>query len=422
MNARNQRIVQYFATAWIPSSSQVGSNLCGFTIMGPQDNQLSVDILNGSLPAKVHISALLAASACRMKHISGLSFERDDVPELHTLKAIQALRKFVQANEPITDRVILDLFFLSLAEFYNKNHVGSKVHYQIMKQFVINLGGFAKLEPFIAWFVLSADYLLAASTVTAPVFDFTREPRLLGIKLLTTADKVEMAILRSILHLEPRMQNLIKDNISLAQVVAHLHQLPQFALSRVTQLVEQNGTIVYRLITMPLKVCGNQTPAQLLQARIADRLVSRSRHLAFVMWMWYSALGITDDISTLDLTQATRLMSSYTAEMRASLDYAGQILPATACTVRNDLLLWLHALGMLISPIEQDVSFHISGFVRTAVAMKICSYDQLESVLSSYLPLEQIPDYSLNSCYNLLITQWIFTRKDSTPPGLGVVK
>jgi hypothetical protein len=76
------RILQYYMTLRQPQGSSADSNIAGFTPLGKQDEQLSLQIVKSSLssPSDLCAIALIAGMACRMKFVgAGLSFQPSSI-------------------------------------------------------------------------------------------------------------------------------------------------------------------------------------------------------------------------------------------------------------------------------------------------------------------------------------------------------
>jgi len=144
-------------------------------------------------------------------------------------------------------------------------------------------GGFAKFEPYIAWLCLSTDFMIAASTFTLPELDFVKFPKLSGLDVSRAVDADGPA------YSLMRLQILVRDSISLSQVIGDIYDLQPPASTGVKGLIMANRTLVYRLIMMPLKyqplaaaVPNNALTSvgELDLIVIGDAKVARARHLA----------------------------------------------------------------------------------------------------------------------------------------------
>jgi hypothetical protein len=296
IDTKIHRILQYYVALRQPRGSTADSNIAGFTLLSKHDERLSLEIVKTSLssPTDLHILALLAGMACRMKYVNDVPLAPHDYPENYTVRAIQTFRKYIDAAEPVTDQIVLAMHNLSLAEYSCKNFAGAKLYWKMARDTVIHLGGFAKFEPYIAWLCLSTDFMIAASTFTLPEFDFVKFSKLSGLDVSRAVDVDGPA------YSLTRLQILVRDHISLSQVIGCIHDLPPRASTGVKGLIMANRTLVYKLIMMPLKhqplaaaVLNNALipMGELDSIVIGDAMVARARHLALAVWLWHSSLG-----------------------------------------------------------------------------------------------------------------------------------
>ena len=92
-------------------------------------------IVRGCLRESVHLYALLAATASRMRRVSGISFHPDSGPEFYLHQAIQSLRVLLDNQSAASDRqIILDIYYLSVCEWYLESYEASKTHLNYLTQ------------------------------------------------------------------------------------------------------------------------------------------------------------------------------------------------------------------------------------------------------------------------------------------------
>jgi hypothetical protein len=95
-------------------------------------------IIQGCMHKSVHMYALLAATASRMRRVSGVSFRADNGPEIYLHKALQCLRMLLDNNSQsaVEDRqIILDIYYLSVCGWYMERYGESKTHFNVLKHF-----------------------------------------------------------------------------------------------------------------------------------------------------------------------------------------------------------------------------------------------------------------------------------------------
>ncbi|KIW26018.1 uncharacterized protein PV07_09147 [Cladophialophora immunda] len=128
----------------------------------------SIDaIIQGCMRKSVHMYALLAATASRMRRVSGISFRAGNGPELYLHKALQCLRLLLDNQSAAEDRqIILDIYYLSVCGWYMENYEESKTHFNILKHFWKTLTpGQSTLDQYI-YDVLSYNAIFLESDAT----------------------------------------------------------------------------------------------------------------------------------------------------------------------------------------------------------------------------------------------------------------
>ena len=93
-------------------------------------------IVQGCMQEEVHLYSLLAATASRMRLVSGVRFRADNGPESYLGKAMQKLRGMLNTELTRKDRqLILDIYYLSVCEWYLGNYEAADTHFKFVKTF-----------------------------------------------------------------------------------------------------------------------------------------------------------------------------------------------------------------------------------------------------------------------------------------------
>lgn len=93
-------------------------------------------IVQGCMQQEVHMYSLLAATASRMRLVSGICFKANNGPESYLDKAIHSLRGLLKTDLTIKDRqLILDIYYLSVCEWYLGNYEAADTHFRFVKTF-----------------------------------------------------------------------------------------------------------------------------------------------------------------------------------------------------------------------------------------------------------------------------------------------
>ncbi|OCT54231.1 hypothetical protein CLCR_00251 [Cladophialophora carrionii] len=149
-----QPILQYFLSFTLLSAPQASNNGHPPADAATIQHISSIGaIMQGCMNKSVHLYALLAATASRMRRISGVSFRADNGPEIYLHKALQCLRMLLDndSQSAIQDRqIILDIYYLSVCGWYMERYGESKTHFNVLKHFWKSLTpGLSALDQYI---------------------------------------------------------------------------------------------------------------------------------------------------------------------------------------------------------------------------------------------------------------------------------
>jgi hypothetical protein len=389
---------------FIPPNCNIG----GFTPLAPRDTALSQQLLSGALQASsdLHIYALLAFAARRMQRIDRIQMQQQKgVKDLYTLKAIQGLRQHLLLNRKITDRLILDLSYLALNEFFGPTRTRQDVYWNMMQHFVTVCGGFINVDLFTSHFCVAADVLIAATTLTLPTFDFFKCPELLGLKIPDEKQqRSNDMVMDAISNFPPRLRIACLESVSMGDFMATIRRLPVPTVSAIIEVVEENSVIIYKLLIMASNPRLDQpdNPGNNHQAMTADGLAFHSRFLSYKIWLWFSTLKFLDEKLQQANKSTTSLVSNWVSEMSKTLDRAQGLFLKTNWAMREDLVLWMSALGILVSTDAEDVLSYINQFRFVAGSVVIDNQAHLQKILSPFPPLDRVRTDRLDRLWLLL--------------------
>lgn len=405
-------VLEYFTKLWMPSEKFIppGCNVGGFTPLAPKDSAISRQIVSGAMQAEsdLHIYALLAFAGRRMQRIDRIqTHQQKGTKDLYTLKAIQALRQHLLLNQKINDRLVLDLSFLALNEFFGPLGARQDVYWQMMQHFVIACGGFTSIDLFTAHFCVAADVLIAATTLTPPTFDFLESPELLGLKISAIEQQgaIQDMVIEAISNFPPRLRVACLESVSMTDFITTVRRLPVPAVDGITGIISENAVLLYRLLVMASipRMDLPENPGNSHQAMTADGLAFHSRFLAYKIWLWYSALKFLDQETVSHInTGGTCPVSTWVSEMFKSLDRALGLFLKTSWAIREDLVLWMSALGILISTDAPDLISYIDQFRSIANSIGIDGPDHLQGLLAPFPPLDRVRTNRMDRLWLLL--------------------
>jgi hypothetical protein len=143
-------------------------------------------IVQGSLSQKMHMYALLAATAARMKSVSGITFARNSTPEYLLDKAIHFTRahfdKFTAPLSADDGQVILDVFYLCVCQWYEKDYDGARTHLAFVREIWSSLKPSEFLfDKYIHDMITYNDVFLSIQTGQPPLFELTWDPESLPV-------------------------------------------------------------------------------------------------------------------------------------------------------------------------------------------------------------------------------------------------
>lgn len=404
------KVILYVSNAWLPSNQNMPKNchIWGFAPVRAEDRALSTNIISTALQTsdQLHLFSLLAVSSSRMRWLSQHKIEGPLAPENFVIKSIRALRGFLDSGQPPNDRILMDLAFLTLTEFF----AGSKrsnVYWQMIKTFVVACGGFGKLSPFVSHILIATDWKVAAANVSPPTFDVYSCPGLLGLEVPPDIGRQALheLITDALKTLDPRVMIRIKNVISLNEIVQAICALPSPHPFQICQHVQQYQALVYRYCATCLRPreTRSNNPKSSPQVVSADLLDQRTKSLAFRLWLWQVALAFLDSAALYTATQkATQQLSDDCSQTMKCLTYADNLLSVSDWRLDPETTLWKLVL-VLAAPVEsKDKRGTVLLLRKIATELKISTREDLELALSGQLPLELVQGYDADEIVKLI--------------------
>lgn len=175
-----QPILQYYISFTKVSTFQSDAKVNGIK-KEPLHYPAIIRILEGSMTQKVHMYALLAATAARMKSVSGIVFAYESSPLVLLGNAIHYIREHLgKFTGPLSEddrQVILDIFYLCVCEWYEKVFDKARYHLAQLLHFWSTLKPSENLfDKYIHDMITYNDVFLAIETGEPPLFALTWEP------------------------------------------------------------------------------------------------------------------------------------------------------------------------------------------------------------------------------------------------------
>ena len=202
------------------------------------------------------------------------------------------------------------------------------------------------VEPFVANFLMSADFLAAATNLIYPTFDLVRQPELLspsqsrysGTELLVSGP-----VTTAWHKLEPRLRTLAENNFALVETINMLKTSPAYSYAHVRAMVCSNEATIYKLLTTPLqqKVRTSTSTTQDNKVTIADILYNKARCFALMVWLLSFSTASNDELQD---PQTTALSARYLTELATNLQATEAVLQETNWEIDPSLCLWLYTI------------------------------------------------------------------------------
>ena len=135
-------------------------------------------IVRGCLSNQMHMYAFLACIPMRMNLYGVPSTVISESPEASMSKALRTMRMyFAQVSAgPFDHQVILDIFFVSLAEFFRKNFAAMRIHLRMVHHIVDSLGGWDRVSQYIREVCCYTELCFALRTGEMPLFEMMWDP------------------------------------------------------------------------------------------------------------------------------------------------------------------------------------------------------------------------------------------------------
>lgn len=411
-----QSVLEYFTKIWMPSTDHIPADcqVTGFTPVWPNDGHLSFGIVRDVLQAPDDISmyALLSAATRRMQIVNKMTLPHPDLPELYNFKAVQALRKLISLKKPATERLILDLSYLMLAELYVKSPSRSDVYWQMARSLIGLCGGLHKIQAFTAQAALAYDYFIAVGTVTPPALDPFRHPTLLGLDSVSRLlpHQVREMVMSRLSKVDPRVRIMSQESNALSNIIRAIRSLPEIAVTGITACLRGNVPQLYPVISAPFhpsnlsKSSNGKSSRDVVEA---DALSVHTRFHAFQIWLWYSSLGFLEPNARIAATKtAPQTLIREVSKIWKNLDRIQMKLEGSDWAMRDDIVLWISAIGVLVATDKIDRSAYHQLFAGMVEALDIDSLEKLQSAIAIHLPLDHLDSQALTRLSAVLQQGW----------------
>lgn len=173
LNNERWSMLQYFVLETLPVLSR--SDMPGFFAGPVAPTQQSVsEIVRLCLSGELTTNALLTVSTARMKYVSRASFSRNDLCEVFAGTVMRMLRSRLTQDGAADESLVLAIYLLCAAEGYRRNWRAVQTHQTMIKHlYTTYLGGFRNLSYLLRRMIWFQDRFIASAQATVPIVEET---------------------------------------------------------------------------------------------------------------------------------------------------------------------------------------------------------------------------------------------------------
>ena len=409
------RSIRYFTSRWKPFACKcdVDTPLCIWP--GEIDSDhcpehvLNVnDIVRNCLHNKMHMYALIATCAGRIRSVEKDIVEHIDCPEKYMVKAISLLRNFLKEYPVIDEQVIIDVYFLSTFEFYLKNYSGAQIYLRIIKSMVESLGGFHCLGEYARRLCWNGDISVALEHPSQPILPqiWTPPPittsttkTMLLDGTLTSSNGMGIAFRCHKDFLSPRLLAIVAEICSSVKL---LKPAGTAELTLSTQTTFEHGTaLLHRLLSL-----GADTHARHDLQSLKEEIC----RYALALWVWNvfirgAARAAVDRsyAASTDVTDARQMRPIIAKQLKQVIFRACENAHESTVDLREyELRLWIIGVGLSGAEPGPARDWYANFFLLLANALHIRTIEQVSNVFGGYVYLEEFECNNMKRLAELL--------------------
>lgn len=159
-------LLQYFLRVYYPNIWHIEREVrSDHNYLFRQD---AMTLMQGCLHDEYNMYSLVASMASYMTYIDGIPVSGDG--NLYVHKALRASQKYVQSGQPITTRMVFNIFHVACSEWFRYNVDAAYVHFKAAKTVVDEMGGLGAVEGPLAELLVTGDAYVAAELSTKPLW------------------------------------------------------------------------------------------------------------------------------------------------------------------------------------------------------------------------------------------------------------
>ena len=397
LDRTKQNVIEYFTTVWMPSKDHIpaGCQITGFAPVRPHDGEIAFQVVQGAFQTNDEVSmyALLSAGSRRMQVLHGKDLQRKDFPDLYTFKAIQALRKRIEKGETASERLILDLSFLILAELFTPSTKRSETYWSMIRSLIVQVGGLQCLTTFTAQIAMGFDHQISAGTLSKPALDPFTYTELLGYQVPTQTPSQESSKLIKLLlgQLDHRLRLIALQSHALTQLIDAINRFPEKTVDGIRHCLRSHLKQLYSIIPDPLRREDGREDAPDTQNSqnliAADGIYLHARVASWRVWTFSATLSFLPPNYNEYLT-FPKVVTNELSQTWRSLDRILYLLHGTGWIIRREVLVWIVAVGYFAATEEADRNQYRRHLQQVAFTVDASTPERLKDALSGMFPLD----------------------------------
>jgi hypothetical protein len=357
---------------------------------------LSLQIIREAMQSQDLLSFYsLLASVARLMQGAGHATASLQLCEVYTLKAIQELRHFLESRRRASKRLVLDISYLMLAESRALSPVRSEIYSRLIRNTIVESGGFQYVHQFHLQSALANDILMGLSTMTLPTLDPFEDMALLGLQQKdgpTTGAKLSK-LQERIGKLELLSRVLVNATHQLTQVLQVIQKLPD-AFQHCVKFAQRPDRKILSVIYVSFAPSPNadHENSSASTASSADTLTTGLKFTGTFLWLWYYALSCSSASAEArwKLRPPVGLLTLMSPAWKIIDRIYDLMVDDKQWKMPDVVFLWLCSLGWILASNDGDRDEYQRLLVKLAAKLHVDSADKLQAVLGRMLSLEYV--------------------------------
>jgi hypothetical protein len=376
-----QTILQYYLALSIPATYKAESlpenHAKGSLSLTHRHSPTVRQVVHGALFNKMHMYALLTATAGRMKYVSRVGLPKDNSAEAFIQKAIASIRVYLKscADSIVDKQVIMDVFFLCVCEWYLQNYDAALMHLAAVGHLMKSLDLTSKFDQYIQETACHNDVFLSIETLTPPLFPLTWDvPPLTAVQWVQIYTELSVfpeyrrmgGGFTSVLsqHVFSPAMEAIFTELMIWTDVAQYTWICKTATKADAEWMSRKGkAMLHRLLSIPAISSKDLTVPPPRRKEECCRFV-------LIILLSYISTQMAWRSGKMNVARLK------TALWNVDRDWGSESL--------NHMLLWVLICGTFAAEGTTDEEWFVSRVLQVARILEVRSYDKLEEVMCQF--------------------------------------